>query len=226
MLSQGFFLRIGREDVVPQNCYSRSDDSGRIVGGKGVLEKAFENSVKAIEAAERRDETGGRSLSGGSLQPCEAGAGAPAPGARAQHRRRVRTISWEAISRVASRRLNSGSGTRNQTDPACRDSRDRRPHRRCSRTSQDHGTSGVQERDHGASRHRSIQRVRFRGCVFHRQPDHPDQDRERQLSSLTPESPAKRGWRRSMAISSKATSGQRSWKSVLGCQVRVARESP
>src|SRR5215813_14756629 len=27
----------------------------------------------------------------------------------AQHRRRVRTISWEAPSRVASRRLNSGS---------------------------------------------------------------------------------------------------------------------
>jgi hypothetical protein len=31
-------------------------------------------------------------------------------GARAQHRRRVRTISWEAPGRVASRRLNSGSG--------------------------------------------------------------------------------------------------------------------
>jgi hypothetical protein len=75
-------------------------------------------------------------------------------------------------------------------DPACCDSWDRRPHRRCSRRSQDHGTSGVQQGDHGASRHRSIQRVHFRGSTVHRQPDRPDQDRERPLSSLTPESSA------------------------------------
>ena len=37
---------------------------------------------------------------------CDPGADGPASGARAQHRRRVRTISWEAANGVAPRRLN------------------------------------------------------------------------------------------------------------------------
>ena len=60
-------------------------------------------------------------------------------------------------SRVASRRLKGSEPE--TTDSACCDSRDRRPHRRCSRRSPDHGTSGVQQRDHGG---RAKDRALFR----------------------------------------------------------------
>ena len=76
-------------------------------------------------------------FSGAVSPPCDAGAGSPAPGAPAQHRRRVRTISWEPPSRVATPKLRVG--TRNQADPAGCDSRQLRPPPRCARRRPDHG---------------------------------------------------------------------------------------
>src|SRR6266566_3063848 len=60
-----------------------------------------DNSERARPAVERFS----RAISA----PCAAGAVGPAPGARPQHRRRVRAVPRKAPSRVASRRLNSGS---------------------------------------------------------------------------------------------------------------------
>jgi len=129
-------------------------------------------------------------FSGAVSPPCDAGAGSPAPGAPAQHRRRVRTISWEPPSRVATPKLRVG--TRNQADPAGCDSWHLRPPPRVrvgGRIMANIWSSAKRSRRFSPSIHTTSSFPRVRRPST---PDGPDQDRERPVSSLTPESSANR----------------------------------